>query len=294
MIKNDKMGVAPSDTILTVTYRANSSGNSTIPAQTINRVSQADLVFPTSENSLDESTMSNIRDSLEVSNPLPFVGSAEYPSVYELKHRIMSSYSAQNRAVTLQDYKSVVYNLPPEYASFSRCYVERDEESFKNNLNIYLLSEDSSGFLVQPSAMEKENLKTWLMHYKTVMDTIDLLDGKVVNLGIDFTVKIPRGKREALVLADCYDAIREELGSYKMQFGETIFRSNIFKALARVQDVTSVIDVSFRQISATGYSDIYYNIDAKMLPDGTGVAAERDVCFEIRYPDDDIRGAIER
>ena len=115
-----------------------------------------------------------------------------------------------------------------------------------------------------------------------------------MNIGIDFMVKLEPGKQEALVLQECYDAITEELGSYKLQMGETIFRSHLVKALSRVPYVMTVLELNIIEKSGGGYSDIFYDLENKMLRDGTGFYAEKDVCFELRYPENDIRGAVER
>lgn len=294
MLKSDKMGIAPQNTILTVNYRTNGQAVVNVPSNSITEVGSSDFKFDLSEVSLDPEVMDIVASSLEVVNEEPFAGSSRYPELEELRYRISSSHSAQNRAVTLNDYKAIVYNLPKRFGSFSKCFVERDEDSFKNNINIYLLSDDYLGHLTAPSATAKVNLKTWLKKYKMVMDTVDILDGRVVNLGIDFLVKIAPGHEEAMVLEECYGAIEDELGQYRLQMGETFYRSHIVKALSRVNFVTSVLDVKVYQKYGMGYSDVFYNIDSKMLRDGTGIVAEKDICFELKYPNVDIRGAVER
>lgn len=294
MLKSDKLGIVPQNTLVTVKYRTNGRNVVNVPANSITRIGNTDFRFDLSDADLDPDLISSVTSSLEVVNEEPYSGSSAYPSIDELKYRISSSYTAQNRAVTLSDYKAVIYNMPKRFGSFSKCYVERDEDSFKNNINVYLLCEDHLGKLTQANETAKMNLKTWLKKYKTVMDTVDLLDGRVVNLGIDFLVKISPGREEALVLNDCYAAIATELGQYSMQMGETFYRSHIVKALSKVNFVMSVLDVSIRQRFGKGYSDVFYNIEAKTLSDGTGIVAEKDICFEVKYPNIDIRGAIER
>ena len=294
MLKSDKLGVAPSNTELTITYRVNDATTVGVPAGSINIIGQKNITFNLSEYNLDSNRVSAVANSLEVNNDEPFGGSSIYPSLYELKHRVMSSYCAQNRAVTLEDYKAIIYNMPQKFGAIARCHAERDQDSFKNNINIYILSEDADGFLTESTESEKNNLKVWLSKYKTVMDTVDILDGKIVNLGIDYRVKIARGKNEAQVLSDCMTAIIREFGDVKFQMGQTIYKSRVFSALTKVPGVISVISVNIMQKSGSGYSTIFYSIPDHTLRDGTGIIAKKDVSFEIKYPQIDIRGAVEK
>ena len=76
--------------------------------------------------------------------------------------------------------------------------------------------------------------------------------------------------------------------------GETFYRSHVIKALSKVNFVESVMNVQILQKFGRGYSDVFYNLDMKMLKDGTGILAEKDICFEIKYPNLDIRGAVDK
>ena len=125
------------------------------------------------------------------------------------------------------------------------------------------------------------------------MDTVDILDARVVNLGIDFTVVGDRGAPEAIILSKCYRAILEELGDYVLDMGETFYISSIYRALSRVTEIIKVSNVQIYQKTGAAYSDIFYDINERKTPDGSSILAEKDVNFEIKYPDADIRGAVE-
>ena len=78
--------------------------------------------------------------------------------------------------------------------------VLRDFDSFKRNLNVYILSEDANNNLLVANSTLKSNIKTWLNQYKMINDTIDILDGHVVNIGIEFEIvsNIENNKYEIL------------------------------------------------------------------------------------------------
>ena len=78
--------------------------------------------------------------------------------------------------------------MPAKFGALKRASVVRNPDSFKRNLNLYVLAEDSNVKLIAPNSLLKENLKMWIGRYKMIHDTIDILDAKIVNLGIRFKV----------------------------------------------------------------------------------------------------------
>ena len=132
------------------------------------------------------SIASDIRRSVEAYNEEKIVGSRARPTNDELKRRAFDNFATQNRAVTVQDFEAVAYGMPPKFGSIKRVSVVQDPDSFKRNLNLYVLAEDSNGYLTEANNTLKENLKMWLNSYKMIHDTVDILDGKIVNYGIEF------------------------------------------------------------------------------------------------------------
>jgi hypothetical protein len=50
--------------------------------------------------------------------------------------------------------------------------VMRDPDSIYRNINIYTISEDEEGLLVETNSAIKENLKVWLSSKKMIKETI--------------------------------------------------------------------------------------------------------------------------
>ena len=76
--------------------------------------------------------------SLEVTNEDPITGDVSLPDTDELKQRIFDNFAAQSRAVTAQDYKAVVYAMPPKFGSVKRVNILQDRNTLKRNLNLYV------------------------------------------------------------------------------------------------------------------------------------------------------------
>ena len=111
LIKTDKFGVVPTNTTLTVSYRANTSRNSNASAGTVNRVNQSIFEY-VDRGSLVAATLSTIEQSLEVENESPILGDTSVENVDEIRSRAYSAFASQDRAVTRTDYISVCYRIP--------------------------------------------------------------------------------------------------------------------------------------------------------------------------------------
>ena len=240
LIKSDKLGVAPAETTLLVTFRVNTTENVNTSSNTITTVESAVLRFNSPE-SLSQTKINDVRSSLEVNNNESIVGDITLPSSDEVKIRSQANFATQNRAVTKQDYISVVYNMPPKFGSIKRASISEDTESYnQRNLNLYIISEDSNEKLVQTNNTIKQNLKTWLNQYKMINDTVDILNAKIVNFGVKYTAKAMPDVNKYLVLDDANRAIRDFFADRFLEIGEPILITDIFGVL---KNVGTVLDV---------------------------------------------------
>ena len=95
------------------------------------------------------STTQAVVNSLDVLNETPIVGNVTTPTTGDLKRRIFDTFPTQNRAVTKADYENLANRMPAKFGSIKRVSIQRDPNSAKRNLNVYVLSEDSYGKLVK-------------------------------------------------------------------------------------------------------------------------------------------------
>jgi hypothetical protein len=291
LLKTDKFGVAPSNTLLTINYRVNNPSNVNVGENAIVNVRTSEMEFP-DNTKINTTDKNSVTTSLEVTNETPIVGDVSVATVDEIKIRAKSFFASQNRAVTAQDYESVCYAMPEKFGAIKRCRVLQDDNSMRRNINVLILSEDNNEYLVKTSSTIKKNLKTWLSKYKMINDTIDILDAYVVNLGIDFKVTSEQDVNKFEILQDCVNIIKEEYEN-KHLIGQPFEISRIYKILNKVDGVVGVKDVQIVQKTTSKYSSVVFPIDSMISPDGRYIMAPKNVVFEVKYPDSDIRGSIE-
>ena len=287
LLETDKFGVAPANTILTVVYRKNSTRNSNAKVGSITKMGKTNIQFddPTKVSS---TIVADIRRSVEAYNEEKIVGSITIPTTAELKRRAFDNF-----AVTLQDFEAIAYGMPPKFGSLKRVKVSQDPDSFKRNLNMYVLAEDSNNRLAEANNTLKENLKMWLGNYKMIHDTVDILDGKIVNFGVEFHAVASPEFNKFDVLASAQRVLSQHF-KQPLYMGESLYITDVYRLLNK--KVRGLIDVKSVTI-VPKYSGVYsrttYNFDDQTSADGRYLNVPDNVCLELKFAAKDIKGTIE-
>jgi hypothetical protein len=290
LASNKYYGIVPQNTTLTILYRQTNPTNSNIGAGGINTVGSRIIQFEDA-SVLAANKVSDVRSSLEASNETPIVGNVSNPTSAEVKQRIYDTFPTQNRAVTQRDYENLVYRMPSSFGSIKRCSVQKDPDSQKRNLNVYVLSEDPQGKLTNSNATIKQNIKTWLNHYRMINDTVDILDPFIINIGINFVVKPESNSDKFKVLNDCVESLAKEY-STPLFIGEGLSLSRIFNILNNVPGVNDAIKVQIINKNTSNYSSVFFSINENMSPDGDTLVCPKNAIFEMKFPEVDIKGKL--
>jgi phage-related baseplate assembly protein len=290
LIKTDKFGVGPSNTDIVVTYRANTAANSNAAASTVNRLGQIIMAFPNSSNLVGTKAQA-VRTSLEVTNEKPIQGDVSPPNITELRERIQATYSAQNRVVTIEDYKAFIYSMPSRFGGISRCTVMQDRDSNVRNINIYVISRSANGQLETTNEVVKQNIKTYISSKKMINDSVDLLDAKIVNLGITFEVIADSGASKTAVLNRAVAAISAYFSGL-FDIGEDFAITDMYTVLNSVAGVVDTTSVKVSQKTGVGYSTTYFNVKNRTTTDGRFLKAPKNVIFEVKFPNSDVQGTV--
>ena len=292
LISTDKFGIAPSNTTLRVGYRVNLNNDVNDAVNTIVGVDRPLFRFA-SQGSLSQAIRNTVISSIEVLNEEPFVGDISLPSSDEIKQRVFGFYATQNRAVTIQDYQSICYGMPAKFGSIKRAAVVRDFDEFRRNLNVYVISEDTSGKLLPANVTLKNNLRNWLLQYKVVNDTIDILDAQIVNFGINYVVAVDLNANRFTVINRANAALRDYLLKNQYEIGESILITDFYKVLQKVNGIIDVIDLEIVGKSGVSYASSSFDFEERLSADGRRIEGENNAIFELKFPNVDIKGAIQ-
>jgi hypothetical protein len=288
LLKTDKFGIVPTNTTLTVTYRANTTENVNAAVGAIDTPIDIDVVFQ------DRSTLTeedDIISSIECFNEEAVLGDVTTTSAEEMRIKAYDNFAAQNRAVTKQDYAALCYRMPPEFGSVKRVNILRDEDSFKRNLNLYILSENVDGNFVSPTQTIKENLRTWISRFKMLNDTVDIFNGEFVNLKLSYEVISGFDVNKYDLLTRCNEALEKKFNT-KYNMGESFYLSDVYITLNAISGVVDTTNVIVQTKSIAGYSQYPFNVNEHLSNDGRVLRAPDKVAFEIKDFDADIIGVV--
>lgn len=290
LLGTDKLGIVPANTILRIVYRANSVEDVNASKGSVNEITGPLFEFD-DISSLNIDLVRSVVDSVEVSNENAIVGDVSLPTVEELKIRIFDNYGSQNRAVTEQDYRALCYSMPPRFGALKRVSVFPDPNSFKRNLNLYVVAEDANKTLAQASNSIKQNLRSWILKNKMINDTIDLLDAKILNLAIQYEITIDPEMNKFEVLTRTNAALRKYF-SILPDIGENFKIRKIYDVLNAIDGVDDTKRVKVFQRVGGNYSDLRFNLDQAISNDGREIIIPKNVIYEIKYLDSDLQGTV--
>ena len=158
-------------------------------------------------------------------------------------------------------------------------------------INMYLLGYDGNKKLTNLNQAVKQNLKTYIGEYRVITDAVNIIDGFIVNIGVDFEVICYSNYNKREVLAKCLTELQDYFNIDNWTFNKPINISEIELILANVEGVMSVPSVKINNLCAQDgtYAPNDYNIDEATR--GKIVYPSLDPCvFEVKYPNKDIKG----
>jgi phage-related baseplate assembly protein len=294
-------GLAPNNTTLTFRYTVGGGPQDNVPSDTITRLLSRSILAD--ETGLDSTLLSQVINSLAVTNANPSTGGKIGEDIEEIRQNALAHFASQNRAVTKEDYILRAYSLPAKYGSIAKAYVTKDidikynasnnNEVIPNQLGIsfYLLGYNSNGNLIPINETTKENLKTYLDQYRIMTDGISIKDAYVINIGIEFEIVTLPNQNGNQVVLRCINKLKDYFDIKKWQINQPIVMSNIYTELDRVEGVQTVVNVRIinKHNESMGYSKNVYDIQ-NATKDGIIFPSLDPSIFEIRFPDNDIFG----
>ncbi len=158
-------------------------------------------------------------------------------------------------------------------------------------INMYVLGYDINKKLTTLNQAIKQNLKTYLGEYRMITDGINIIDGFIINIGVDFEIICYQNYNKSEVLSACLSEIQSYFEIDNWAFNKPINISEIELILANVEGVMSVPSVKINNLCAGdgNYSPNKYNID--VATKGKIVYPSLDPSiFEVKYPNKDIKG----
>ena len=209
----------------------------------------------------------------------------------ELKSTALAFRNSQSRIVTREDLVARIYTMPSNFGRVFRVGI-RDNPNNPLASVVSIISRDSTGKLSVSTDALKQNLRTYINQYRLISDALDIVDAKVLNVQVVYSVVIDSISNSTLTLQSVNDGIRQYMSIENFQIDQPISTSDLVNLTLNTPGVLSLVSFEILNVSGTvderGYSLETFSVSAQS--DRGIILAPPGSIFELRYPDDDIIG----
>ncbi len=288
-LNNQSLGAIPKiNTTLFVKYRIGEGKESNLGVNVLHNIDNVDFEI-TGPNS---TTNDQVAQSLIVTNITPAVGGSDQPGIEELRGLISYNFAAQNRAVTLNDYKSLIETMPSTYGAPAKVNVMEED----NKVRIKLLSYDESGNLTDiVSTTLKNNILNYLSEFRMINDYLDIVSGEVIDLGLEVDVIMDKNQNQTEVLRDIISRITAYFSIDKRKMGDPLFVGELMSEITNVSGVVNAVEIRVFNKTGGEYSSSEVSVaykDAVTKEIGQTdmtIHMKSNQIFQIRFPNKDIK-----
>jgi len=329
-LKNETYGLAPANTTLTVKYvigggyESNAGSNEIINVNSVEYTNTVEGLLP------DQLTRLNTaKNSLRVTNFVPATGGKGPETNDEIRQNAVANFAGQNRSVTKDDYLVRAYSMPSKYGSIAKAHVvtntgldvnvnrllqgtvdvnntvastNSDAQNYFRKftydvsnpfaVNLYVLTYDSNKNLTTINTALTNNLINHMKQYRIMTDALNIIDGYVINIGVDFSISVYKGYNKKDVLLSALKAVQNFFNIDKWSFSQPINLSQLELEIARVEGVQSIVSLDVYNLNANdgNYSVVEYDLKSATRNKMVYPSVDPSV-WEIKYPSSDVRGS---
>ena len=289
-------GIAPSATTLTVRYLTGGGVTANVPANSLTNLSSNTTFL---NSNLNNTTANTIFVSLAVTNPIAASGGGDGDTIEEIRQNSSANFATQQRNVTQDDYLVRALSMSAKYGIVSKAFIEPTKaqsiSAGESNsiLDLYILSYDINQKLSISSQAIKQNVINYLSQYRMINDAVNIKDGFIINIGVNFDIIILPNYNNNQVLAGCIAALQDYFLIDKWQINQPILLRDIYILLDRIDGVQTVktVNITNKVGENLGYSPYAYDTTAATISNVVYPSLDPSI-FEVKYPTQDIQGRV--
>lgn len=276
------------NTTLFVQYRIGGGLTSNIGVGSINQIITADLYI----NGPSASINNSVIQSLTIKNITAAIGGANQPTIEEVRNMVTFNFASQKRAVTINDYKSLIDTMPGKFGAPAKVSIAEID----NKVAIKILSYDDTGVLTQTVSNNlKTNLATYLSKYRMLNDYISIEVAKVIDVEIEFSVALDNPGSQSQVITQIISDVSTYMSPANRELGQNLNISELRKMVQDIGGVNTLADIKVYNKTGGAYSSSetsqrYLDNTTKQIEliDDT-IFAEPDQIYQVRFSRTDIK-----
>jgi len=287
-MNNFSLGKAPkSNSTLFIQYRVGGGKATNVGPNSITTVGTID--FNVNGPITNVNTM--VSSSLMINNVTSAIGGANQPTTEEIRNYISYNFSAQERAVTINDYVSRIQTMPSIFGAPAKVGVMEVENKVVVNLLSY--SEDGS-LTSNVSSTMMNNIAEYLSDYRMLNDYINVTTAEIIDLSIEVDLIVDPGFNQSEIVTNVISKVSEFFSPDNREMGQDIFTGILSKDITSENGVINISDLRvFNNVggrySQNQVSQAYSNTSTKQigLIDGT-IFSQPNQSFQVKFENKDI------
>lgn len=242
-------------------------------------------------NGPSTSVNTSVINSLACTNVTAAIGGAPAPTTEEVRNLVTFNFSAQNRAVTINDYESIIRTMPSQFGAPAKVTITEEN----NKIKIKMLSYDETGRLTEVvSNTLKNNVANYLSNYRMINDYISVETANVVDLAFNIDVVLDNSQNQGAVVTQIVDTVTNFMSPTVRNLGENVNVSEMRRLLQSQNGVITVSSIAvFNKVggeySSSQTSQRYSDSETRQIEliDDT-IFAEPSQTYQVRFPGRDI------
>jgi hypothetical protein len=205
------------------------------------------------------------------------------------------NFAAQKRAVTVNDYKSIIDTMPGKFGAPAKVAITENN----NKITIQILSYDDTGKLTQVVSNNlKSNLATYLSKFRMINDYISIDVAKVIDLEFDIYVVLESDRNQGQVITEVINQISNYMAPENRELGQNVNVSDVRRLIQNTAGVSTLSDLKVYnkvggQYSSSQTSQRYVDKVTReiQLIDDT-IYAEPTQIYQVRFNNRDIKVSV--
>jgi hypothetical protein len=279
--------ILKSNSTIFIQYRIGGGTGSNLGVNVITQIGNVSF----SVNGPSDSINTSVVNSLRCTNVTAAIGGGNYPTTEEVRNLVTYNFAAQNRAVTVNDYESLIRLMPSQFGAPAKVSITEEN----NKIKIQMLSYDENGSLTEiVSDTLKNNVANYLSNYRMINDYISIEVANVIDLGVNVDIVLDNTQNQGAIISKVINIVSDYFAPTNRQMGENVNVSELRRLIQSENGVISLSDILFfnkvgGQYSSSQTSQRYSDSETKQieLVDDT-IFAEPKQTYQVRYPSKDI------
>jgi hypothetical protein len=280
-----------SNSTIFIQYRIGGGQVTNLGVDVINQIGTVSFYV----NGPSQTTNNSVVNSLKCTNVTAAIGGSNPPTTEEVRQYVSFNFAAQNRAVTVNDYESIIRTMPSQFGAPGKVSIMEEN----NKIKIKMLSYDTSGNLTEiVSNTLRNNVANYLSNYRMINDYISVETANVIDLGIDITVILDSTQSQGQVITNIINIVSNFFSPVNRELGQNVYIAELKRLIQAENGVISTSNILVYnkvggEYSSSQTSQEYENVETRQIKlVNETIFAEPNQIYQIRFPNKDITVSV--